>query len=951
MKNRLIKLSVWALFLLALPLSTYGFQELPKDPSVKIGQLENGFTYYIRQNAKPDNRIEFRLAIKAGSIVEDDDQQGLAHFTEHMLFNGTKNFEKNELISFLQKMGLEFGGDLNAYTSFDETVYILPIPVEDKENLDKALTVLSDWAHNATFDNEEIDKERGVVMEEWRLRLGAYERMRQKTWPVVLAGSRYAERLPIGKPEVLANFKYDAAKRFYRDWYRPDLMGIIAVGDFDPAEMEAKIKEYFGSIKNPANPRERKYYDLPPFKGTRVAIATDDEATGSTISVSFITPGINEPENTKNAFRENIVNGLYAQMINQRLSEKVQSENPPYLFSFSGYGGSLGKDKEEYSIYVSVKDGMFKEGLKAAMVENERVRRHGFTEGELERVKALYLNSFDRRVKEDDKQESGRIIGAYVQHFLDGGTLLSARQQLDLVNELMPNIKVEEINNLVKNWITEDNQTITIEAKSDQEANIPSESELKSIMTGVRSDQSIEPYAEEKLASALMTSAPKAGKIKSESTNEITGITKLELSNGATVYLKPTDFKNDEVRMSAYSDGGASLYSADEFMSVTNSNEVVSQLGLGEFSQIDLGKFMTGKTASARSFISQYEEGMSGFSSLKDLDTFFQMVYLKFTTVREDEAAFNSWLTRTKTLYSNFGSSPDIKYQIESQKILYGDNPWVRGLPTPEEMDQISYKRAIEVYKERFADASDFSFVFVGNIDMKTFKPMLEQYIASLPATNSKESFKDLNIQPVSGVVNENVYAGVDDKSNVTITLSGDYDYSLEDNGLMTAAASILTNKMIETLREDMGGVYGVGARASLSSTPKEQFTFTISFPCKPDNADALAEAALNELEKLKNGEFTDEDLQKVITARVQNFDEQVKTNNYWESVIKSYSKSEDGFEEILKSNDRAKSITKDQIVAAANKYLTGENIVKIIKLPDGYKKGDTNLSQEIKKN
>uniref|UniRef100_UPI0040479E53 M16 family metallopeptidase n=1 Tax=Roseivirga sp. TaxID=1964215 RepID=UPI0040479E53 len=246
MKNRLIKLSVWAMLLLALPLSTYGFQELPKDPSVKIGQLENGFTYYIRKNAKPENRIEFRLAVKAGSILEDDDQQGLAHFTEHMLFNGTKNFEKNELVSFLQKMGLEFGGDLNAYTSFDETVYILPTPIEDKENLDKALTVLSDWAHNATFDNEEIDKERGVVMEEWRLRLGAYERMRQKTWPVVLAGSRYAERLPIGKPEVLANFEYDAAKRFYRDWYRPDLMGIIAVGDFDPAELEAKIKQgYF----------------------------------------------------------------------------------------------------------------------------------------------------------------------------------------------------------------------------------------------------------------------------------------------------------------------------------------------------------------------------------------------------------------------------------------------------------------------------------------------------------------------------------------------------------------------------------------------------------------------------------------------------------------------------------------------------------------------------------
>ncbi|WP_339607857.1 insulinase family protein [uncultured Roseivirga sp.] len=950
MTQRLQKLSIWAVLLLVLPLSSFAFQQLEKDPSVKIGKLENGFTYYLRQNAKPENRIEFRLAVNAGSILEDDDQQGLAHFTEHMLFNGTKNFEKNELISFLQKMGLEFGGDLNAYTSFDETVYFLPIPTEDKENIDKALTVLSDWAHNATFDNEEIDKERGVVMEEWRLGRGASQRMREETWPVVLQGSRYAERLPIGKETVLQNFKYDAAKRYYRDWYRPDLMAIVAVGDFDLAEMEAKIKSYFGSMENPKKPKERKYYDLPPFKGTRIAVATDDEATGSSIAVGFITPGTHKPENTLEDFRKSILNGLYGQMINQRLREKLQSENPPYLFSFSGYGGSLGKHKKEYSIVVNVKDDMFKEGLKAAMVENERVRRYGFTNVELERVKALYLNSYDRRAKEADKAQSGSLVNTYVQHFLNGGTLLSEKQMLDLVNQILPTIKVEEINELVKGWITEDNQTIVITAKTDQEANIPSENELKAIMKDVRTDESIEPYVEEKLATTLMTSAPKPGKITGESTNEPTGITKLTLSNGATVYIKPTDFKNDEVRMSAYSDGGVSLYSADEFIDLTNASQVIAELGLGEFSQVDLGKFMTGKTASVGASIGQYEESMSGFSSLKDLETFFQMVHLKFTTVRYDEQAFKSWVTRMKTLYSNFGSSPDIKYQLESQKIMFGDNPWVGGLPTAEEMDQISLKRVTDIYKERFADASDFSFVFVGNIDMKTFKPLLEKYIASLPATHKKESSKDLNLRPLPGVITQNVYAGVDDKSVVTITLSGDYNYTLDNNGLMNAAASILTNKMIETLREELGGVYGVSARASMSENPKETFTFTISFPCKPDNAEALAEAAMKELEKLKNGEFTEEDLQKVITARMQNFDEQIKTNAYWQGMIKSYSKSGDGFEEILKSNERAKAITKEQVVKAVNQYLTGENIIRITKLPDGYK-GDTNLKQEIKKN
>jgi zinc protease len=950
MTHRLIKLSCWALLILALPLYSFGFQTLDKDPAVKIGTLDNGLTYYLRQNPKPENRIEFRLAINAGSVLEDDDQQGLAHFTEHMLFNGTKNFEKNELISFLQKMGLEFGGDLNAYTSFDETVYFLPIPTEDEENVDKALTVLSDWAHNATFANDEIDKERGVVIEEWRIGRGAAQRMREETWPIVLRGSRYAERLPIGKEDVLKNFKYEAAKRFYRDWYRPNLMAIVAVGDFDPAEMERKIQQYFGSIENPKKPKERQYYDLPPFKGTRIAVATDDEATGSSIQVGFITPGTDKPENTLNDFRKNIMNGLYAQMINQRLSEKIQTENPPYLFSFSGYGASLGKYKKEYSIVVNVKDGMFAEGLKAAMVENERVRRYGFTSGELERTKALYLNAYDRRAKEADKAQSGSLVNTYLQHFLNGGTLMSEQQELDLMNQLLPEIKVEELNQLVKGWIKEDNQIIMITAKTEEEANIPSEVELKSIITGVTSDQSITPYTEEKLATSLMAEAPKPGKVTSESTDEVSGVTKLGLSNGATVYIKSTDFKNDEIRMSAYSPGGTSLYSVDEYNTLTNTNTVVSEMGLGEFSQIDMGKFMTGKTASVRTFIGTYEEGMSGFSSIKDLDTFFQMVHLNFTTVREDEQAFKSWLTRTKTLYANFGSSPDIKYQVESQKIVYGDNPWVRGLPSAEDMDQIDYKRAIEIYKERFGNAGDFNFVFVGNIDLKTFKPMLEQYIASLPSTNKKESIVDLNVQPLPGVINQAVYAGVDDKSNVTITLSGDYDYTLENNGLMSTAASILSNKMIETLREEMGGVYGAGASSSLSDTPKGRFTFTISFPCKPDNAEALAEAAMKELEKLKGGDFTEEDLQKVITARMQNYDERVKTNGYWESMISSSSKNGDNFAEMLDSNERAKATTKEKVVEVTNQYLTGKNIIKIIKLPDGYK-GETNLKQEIKKN
>lgn len=923
-------------------------QELPVNPDVKIGKLENGFTYYIHSNPKPENRVEFRLVVNAGSILEDEDQLGLAHFTEHMLFNGTENFKKNELIDFLQKMGLEFGGDLNAYTSFDETVYILPIPLEDPENMDKALKVLSDWSHKASMDDDEINKERGVVLEEWRLGRGASQRMRESTWPIAFKGSLYADRLPIGTEKSLENFKPKAIKRFYKDWYRPDLMALVAVGDFDVEEMESKIKQYFSDWKMPKKPRERVYTEFPDFKETRVAIATDDEATGNSISVNFMAPGMQEPKSDMQSFRKGLIRGLFSQMINQRLDEKRQAQNPPYLFSYSGYGSSLPRNKNEYTIYVSVKEGEFAGGLKAAVTENERVRRYGFTAGELERVKAAYLNSYDRAAKEADKRESRRIVNSYVGHFLRKASIMSPQQSLDMTTAMLPTIKVEEINTLIKGWMREDGQYIVVNAKEENRGDIPSEEVMKSILADIRNDKTIEPYAEEAIATALLGETPKKGKVVSEETNATTGITKMTLSNGATVYAKSTDFKNDEVRMTAFSEGGHSLYGDEDFYSASYSAQIVGSSGLGDMSAIDMRKFMTGKTANVRTYVGAYEEGMSGFSSLKDVETFFQLVYKNFTDVRRDEEAFESWRSRTKNQLANFRSSPDLSYQLELQKILTDNHPRGVGFPESEDLDKLELDRALEIYKERFADVGDFTFVFVGNIDLATFKPMIETYIGSLPGLNSNEQANDLKIRPPRGQINENIYAGVDKKSTVSITLSGDYDYDLQDNANMSAAASILTNKMIETLREEMGGVYGAGARASTAKDPWESFRFSISFPCDPDNVDALVEAAMAELEKVKAGDFTDEDLEKVVTARVNNFDEQIKNNGYWERMIGAYLKSDLDLEQILKANERNKAITKEDIVAVANKYLTKENLIKVVKLPEEYKKGD--LNQEIKK-
>lgn len=925
-------------------------QELPVNPDVKIGKLDNGFTYYLHSNPKPENRIEFRLAVNAGSILEDDDQLGLAHFTEHMLFNGTENFKKNEIVDFLQNMGLEFGGDLNAYTSFDETVYILPVPTDKEGNLDKAMRVLSDWSHRATMDDEEIDKERGVVTEEWRLGRGASQRMREATWPVIFRGSRYANRLPIGTEESLKNFTYESIKRFYKDWYRPDLMAFVAVGDFDVAEVEAKVKEYFGDWKMPANARERTFTEWPDFTETRVAVATDEESTGNTISINYVTPGTKKPESTVASYRESLVRGMFSRMINARLSEKTQVSEPPFLFSYSGYGGSLARFKNEYTVYVSVKDGMFEKGLKTALVENERVRRHGFTAGELERAKASYMNGMERGAREADKRESWRIVNSYVSHFLRNGSIMDPQQRLDLATSLVPTITVEEINELIKGWMNDDyGKYITVNAKEENKGDIPSEEILTSLVDEVRADKSIEPYKEEAVATSLLANTPKKGSIVSEESNATTGITQLKLSNGINVYLKPTDFKNDELRMTAFSEGGHSSYSDEDYLHAKYATQIVSTSGLGDMSAIDMRKFMTGKTASVGSYIGNYEEGMSGFTSVKDMETFFQLVYKNFTDIRKDEEAFNGWRSRSKTQFANFTKSPDIMYQIEMISIMNNNHPRGGGFPDPEEFDQVNLDRALEIYKERFADASDFNFVFVGNIDMTKLKPMLETYLASLPTQDRKEEVTQLNIRPPKGVVDKDLYMGVDDKSNVTIMLSGDYDWSLQDNAVMSAAASILSNKMIETLREEMGGVYGAGASASTIKEPWESYRFRISFPCKPDNVDALVEAAMAELEKVKAGEFTEEDLKKVVTARTNNFDEQIKQNRYWSSAIVGYLKNEVSLEEILKANERNNAITKEAIVELTNKYLTKENMIKVVKLPAEYKKGE--LGQEIKKN
>jgi len=566
-------------------------------PGIKIGKLSNGLTYYIRKNGRPEKKVELRLVVKVGSIVEDDDQRGLAHFTEHMAFNGSKNFKKNELVSFLQSIGVQFGADLNAYTSFDETVYILPIPTDKPENFDKGLLVLEDWASTVTFEDAEIDKERGVVLEESRLGKGAGDRMNKVIFPKLLAGSKYAERLPIGKEDILKNFKYDVIRRFYKDWYRPDLMAVVVVGDVEVADAEKKIKEHFEKLKNPTKERERVYADIPGRTTSEGLSVTDKEATNNLIQIYYSTKK-SIPDLTLGDYRNSIIKSLFGAMLGQRLQELTQKQNPPFVFAQSGPSGFV-RGHEAYSSIMLVGKSGAEPGITALMQENERVRKFGFTAGELDRAKKSTLRSMERAFNEKDKTESQLHAEELIRNFLVQEAIPGIENEFNYHKEFLQTITLEELNQYAAKIIPSTEGKLVVYSGSDKsDTPIPSSAELLTIATKAE-QMPVTAYEEKAVAANLMDKPPAGGKIVDEKENKALGYTALTLSNGVKVIFKQTDFKNDQVVMAATRFGGQSLYGQKDALNAAYASTVVAQMGAKDFSPVDLRKILSGKTASA----------------------------------------------------------------------------------------------------------------------------------------------------------------------------------------------------------------------------------------------------------------------------------------------------------------------------------------------------------------
>jgi zinc protease len=928
-------LTLW-MFLAATPVISVaqelkGGDPIPFDANVRTGKLKNGLTYYIRKNAKPENKVDLRLVVNAGSVLENDDQQGLAHFMEHMNFNGTKRFPKNKLVDYLQSIGVKFGQHLNAYTSFDETVYFLPIPSDNPDKLEKGFQVIEDWAFNAVLTPEEIDKERGVVLEEYRLGLGADDRMMKRYMPKMLYKSHYADRMPIGKKEILEKFSYDKVISFYKDWYRPDLMAVIVVGDIDVNAMEKKVKDHFESYQNPKNERPHVTYEVPNHKETFVSIESDKESPYAQVQLIYKDHGTPKPVVTIDDFRKYLKEGLFTTMINNRLEELTHMPNPPFTFGYSYHGESWVRPKEAYQSFAMVQEDKQLDALKVLVAENTRVKKFGFTQGELDRAKTEFLAQIESRYNDRDKTESENFVSEYQGHFLTKEPSPGIEWTYDAMKKELPKFTIKDVNGFVNEYIKDDNRVVIFTGPEKAGLKKPTEKEVLDIIND--KGDNIAAYNDVAVAKGLLRNEVKPGTVTKKDTNAKLGTTTLTLSNGARVTYKKTDFKNDEVVMEAISMGGSNLYSNEDYKKTQFANGALSEAGFSGLKRNDITKFMTGKIATVNPFIYGVNEGLNGSATPKDMEYMFQMMHAYFTDLNLDKEAFDSYKQKQSAFYKNMASEPSFYFQQEFYTYLNGDNPRFNGfIPTEKTWAETDYALAYQKYKERFANAADFEFYFVGNIDDKAIEEYSKKYIASLPATTAqKEKAKDLGYRMLKGEHKKVVNKGEDPKSTVTIMYYGDTEFSQKENLAMEALGEILTIKLTEELREKESGVYGINARGSLSKVPYGSYRFNIGFPCGPENAEKLTASALREVQKLIEKGPDANDLAKFKEAEYMEYKKNLKENSFWlNSFTTAYSLGIDP-ENILAKEEKVKALTAKEIQDVAKKYLTKDKIVGML--------------------
>jgi zinc protease len=906
---------------------------IPIGPQVKMGKLANGLTYYIQKNGKPEKKLELRLVVKAGSVLEDDDQQGLAHFVEHMAFNGSTRFKKHELVSYLQSIGVKFGADLNAYTSFDETVYILPIPTDKRENVDKGFMVLEDWAHGLTFDDAAIDKERDIVLDESRQGKGASDRMNKVLMPKFFNGSRYAQRLPIGQDVILKNFKYDAVKRFYRDWYRPDLMAVVVVGDIEPAEAEKLIVSHFAGLKNPPHARVRPTTPIPANGATEAVVVTDKEASGNAVLIRYPVREAHDRD-TFADMREKMVQSLFGAMLGQRLQELAQQASPPFMAGSSALG-RLTPRYESYTSYAALGKGGAAPAIEALVKENERARQFGFGAAELERSKKNLLRIFERSYSERDKTDSSAYVAEYIRNFLQKEEIPGVENEYNYARELIPGISLAEVNGFARKTIPVDSAKLVVYMGSSMtETPAPSGAQLLA-WADAAAKVKVTARDEKPVAASLMDKPPAAGSIVAESTDQALGLTYLTLSNGVKVILKPTDFSNDQVLLGASRFGGLTQFGEQDILNSRYASAVVATMGLNDMSPVDVRKVLAGKSASVSLGYSQYSDNIGGSAGAADVETMLQMLYLKFTGVRRDEDLYTSFLGKQVEGARNVMAQPEAVFEDTLLATMYNNSPWIARPPRPEDFSKLSLDRSIAIYKERFASAKGLTFVMTGSFDIAKVKPLIATYLASLPTSDLTIAVKDVGLRPVTGVIRKEVFSGSEAKSFVSINFTGGAVYSVEESMRFQALLDVMNLRITDVLREKLALIYGGGMRGSLDRAPYEHYAIRVSVPTGPANVDKVIAATFAEIAQMKEQGPAAADLEKVKQNWIQVHRKSMRENGYWQGRLLSSVLYGTDPALILSYEQRIATLTAQDVKDAAARYFNMNNYVQVVLYPE----------------
>jgi zinc protease len=905
-------------------------EPIPRDPRASVGRLDNGLSFYVLANRWPEKRAELRLVVNAGSVLEDDDQLGLAHFVEHMAFDGTESFHRQQIIDYMESIGMRFGPEVNAYTSFDETVYRLTVPTDDPKILQTGVQILEEWAHRLLFDPAEVDRERGVIVEEWRLGRGAEARMADRQWPILYQGSRYAERLPIGKPEVIRAAPVEALRRFYRDWYRPDLMAVVAVGDFDPAWMQSLIRERFSGWKGPEAPRPRPLFPVPDHGQTLYAPATDPEATRSVVvlQVNHAVPLFR----TVGDYRRELARALFNSMLNGRFDELTRQPDSAIQFGFSGLSREV-RSSEGYLLGAGARNDRIRDALEVLLTEMERARRYGFTGSELARNKERLLAAIESAYRERDRTESEDLARSFVGNFLEGEPIPSIEQEYELYRRLVPLVGLEEVNRLAGELLSEGNRVVRISAPEKARGGVPVEPQVLALFQEVRANP-LEPYRDRTAGQPLFGQELPETRIVSRREVPELGLSEWKLANGARVVLKPTRFKEDQVLFTAFSPGGTSLVPDKEYIAALTASRVVSEGGVDGLDAVELKKKLAGKVVSVSPYIGELYEGLNGSGRPEDLETLFQLIYLYATEPRQDPAAYRAFQERLRETVKNRQDSPDAVFADRVQTVLaqnhFRARPW-----SPELVQEMSLEESLDVYRERFKDAGDFTFLFVGSFTLQQIEPLVTRYLGGLPTSGRVESWHDTGMRPPKGVVRAEVRKGLEPKSKVVFVFNGETEWSLGRSMELQALAEVLDIRLREAVRDEAGGSYDIAAAAELNHYPRPEYFISVDFGCAPDQVERLSAIVLAQVERMRARGPEPGDLAKVKEILRREHEQNLQDNGWWLGSLQTAYGNGLNPRVLLDFGRRLDSLSVDSLKRTAVALLRPDNYVRVDLLPE----------------